>query len=125
MSNSKINCRNSFKNVKVNMTRNDLWSAPPFSLNVKGPPRKFFSIIKRNFPKDHNNYNFFNTASMKFSYSVMSNMASVIASSNRHKVCKFLSDNSTPRRSIDNHLKDVIKTSNCRLGKPCHFSGVC
>lgn len=63
--------------------------ASPFSLRVCHIPKAFFRILDRNFPKGHKYYSFCNRSSIKFSYSITLNLASIIASLNRSKLEKY------------------------------------
>lgn len=104
--NNEINCWNSFKNGKGNRIRNVIWFAPPFSLNVKGLPGTSLRVTNITVSAIRLQLNFCILLCLIWLL--------LLPSSNRHKLSRFLSDNSTPKRPTDNQLKDVIKTCNCR-----------
>ena len=58
---------------------------PPFSLYVKTNVGKIFlRLAKRHFPKENPLHKIFNKSSLKFSYSCMGNVASVLSAHNRN-----------------------------------------
>ena len=91
--------------------RKTIWFNPPYSLNVKtNVAKKFLKIVDKNFPKKHRFHKLFNRNNMKFSYSCLPNISSIISSHNK----KVLSN--TP---------PVTNACNCRKKELCSQNGKC
>ena len=67
-----------------NRQRKIIWYNPPWNANVKtNLGRKFLNIIDRCFPNGHPLHKIFNKHTLKFSYSCMPNIKSIISSHNK------------------------------------------
>ena len=93
--------------------QNILWFCPPFSCNIKtNVGKRFFSILQKHFPEDHELHHLFNKRTVKLSYSCMPAMKSIISSHNK----KILSLNEV----------EAEPGCNCQKGvKTCPLDGKC
>ena len=65
-----------------------LWFNPPFSCNIKtNVGKRFFSILQKHFPEEHELHHLFNKRTVKLSYSCMPAMKSIISSHNKKMLC--------------------------------------
>ena len=100
---------------KRNRSRNILWFNPPWSESVStNIGKKFFSLIKKHFPRGHRYRSFINRNSVKLSYSCMENMRSIIT---KHNV-SLLNKSNTPPPSTS-------QSCNCRTSTECPLEGKC
>ena len=95
--------------------RNITWFNPPFSKNVStNIGQRFLQLVSKHFHKGCKLYKIFNRNTLKFSYSCMPNVATIIKQHN----------NSILRSDHQNKTKDV-RTCNCRVKNDCPLEGNC
>ena len=95
--------------------RNITWFNPPFSKNVSTDiGQRFLQLVSKHFHKGCKLYKIFNRNTLKFSYSCMPNVATIIKQHN----------NSILRSDHQNKTKDV-RTCNCRVKNDCPLEGNC
>ena len=100
---------------KRNRSRNILWFNPPWSESVStNIGKKFFSLIKKHFPRGHRYRSFINRNSVKLSYSCMENMRSIIT---KHNVSLLKKSNTPP--------PSTSQSCNCRTSTECPLEGKC
>jgi hypothetical protein len=89
------------------------WFNPPFSCNIKtNIGKKFFAILQKHFPEEHELSKLFNKRTVKLSYSCMPAMKSIISSHNK----KVLSSSKVEPEPGCNCQKGV---NSCPLGGKC------
>lgn len=69
-------------------------------------PRKFFAALDRYFPPS-SKYEKFNRYSVKFSYSITSNLARIIAAHNKQKIREYLNFKSINKSRTDNVYSEI------------------
>ena len=100
-----------------NRNRNVTWFNPPFNSNVlTNVGRKFLRIIDECFPPHHCLHKICNRNTLKLSYSTMPNVASIIASHNKH----LLTIHAKPPGN-----SPTTRTCNCRIKESCPLNGRC
>ena len=100
---------------KRNRSCNILWFNPPWSESVStNIGKKFFSLIKKHFPRGHRYRSFINRNSVKLSYSCMENMRSIIT---KHNVSLLKKSNTPP--------PSTLQSCNCRTSTECPLEGKC
>ena len=88
------------------------WFNPPYSQHVKTKiGEKFLKIVEKNFPKENQLHKICNRNTLRFSYSCMDNMATIIKAHNNTIMNK---DNNKPP-----------DTCNCRKKDECPLPGKC
>ena len=98
------------KNEKKKRKHNIIWYNPPYSANVKTNIGKtFFRLLNKNFPRGHKFYKIFNKNTIKLSYSITKNMASLIATYNRSTL----------------NPNDQVSGCNCRVRNNCPLQHKC
>ena len=86
---------------------------PPFSSNIKtNIGKRFFAILQKHFPDDHELHKLFNKRTIKLSYSCMPSMKSIISSHNK--------------RVLSSKKNAQAPGCNCRRGlEECPLGGRC
>ena len=76
-------------NRRNNRARKILWFAPPYNKAAADKiGKKFFRLLKKNFPSSSSLYKIFNKNTVKLSYSCMPHVATLIDKSNTKKTQK-------------------------------------
>ena len=98
-----------------NRSRNVTWFNPPYSENVKtNVGRKFFNLLDKCFPPNHQLRRLLNRNTVKLSYSCMPNVQQLISAHNK----KILN-----KPGLDRIAED--KECNCRQEAQCPLNGKC
>ena len=102
-------------------TRNITWFNPPYSENVAtNIGRKFFTLIDKCFPKEHQLNKLLNRSTVKLSYSCMPNIKSIISMHNRSKASKSI----PAETNKEQRLCNCQSNRECPLDKKCQTNGV-
>lgn len=103
-------------NSKRRRNRNVTWFNPPYSCSISTKiGGKFFRLLDRCFPPNHQLYKILNRNTVKISYSCMPNIGQTISAHNN----KCLRNNETIQEAND-------RTCNCRAGtQECPVDGKC
>ena len=106
-------CTQPTANAQQNHKRKVIWYNPPWNTNVKtNLGRKFINIINRCFPKEHPLHKTFNKHTLKFSYSCMANIKSIISSHNKAVLSNFYqSQTQTNDKEWNYRKKDTTRQS--------------
>ena len=98
---------------KKRRRQNVTWFNPPFSHNIKtNIGKKFFAILHKHFPEDHELHHLFNKRTVKLSYSCMPAMKSIISSHNK--------------KILNSKRVEQTPGCNCRGGvETCPLKGMC
>ena len=98
---------------KRTRTRSVIWFNPPFSANVlTDVGRKFFNLLGKHFPKEHDLHKIINRNTVKLSYSCMPNMKRIIKNHNKSVLL------------ATEHQQDA-RQCNCRDSTTCPLQGRC
>ena len=109
------------KNLNTRLTWQEIlngdiiWYNPPYSMNVEtNIAKKFLQLVSKHFWKGHKLSKVFNRNNVKFSYSCMPNVASIISTRN----------NKVPNNN-DNSIRVITPGCNCRNRNECSLRGNC